>query len=72
MFIQCIGAFRLGDVVQLNTNERGIIVKLNSNFPARPVLKIIYDKRQLRLLNTYLIDLSAPKNSTLNIEKVLG
>lgn len=58
-----------GTVVVLNTNEMGIVIKQNKQFPERPVLRIIKNARGEMLEEDRICDLVEIKN--VYIEKVL-
>ncbi len=70
-FLSVIEIYRLGGIVQLSTNECGLVVKQNYNLPARPVLKVIYDKRGLKIVKDRIIDLSLSENCSISIIRVL-
>ncbi len=44
VFLQNIAPFPIGSMVLLNGGEKGIVIKINKDFPARPVVKIIFDQ----------------------------
>ncbi|MCR4933409.1 MAG: HD domain-containing protein [Lachnospiraceae bacterium] len=58
-----------GTVVVLNTNEMGIVIKQNKQFPERPVLRIIKNAKGEMLEEDRICDLVEIKN--VYIEKVL-
>ena len=58
-----------GTVVVLNTNEMGIVIKQNKQFPERPVLRIIKNSKGEMLEEDIVCDLVEVKN--VYIEKVL-
>lgn len=58
-----------GTVVVLNTNEMGIVIKQNKQFPERPVLRIIKNAKGEMLEEDRICDLIEIKN--VYIEKVL-
>lgn len=43
-FIESVAAFPDGTMVLTNEDEVGIVLKQNNKFPARPVIRIIYDR----------------------------
>lgn len=55
-FLQNIVPFPIGSMVLLNSGEKGIVIKLNKYFPARPVVKIIFGQ------NDQLLDEPFEKN----------
>lgn len=61
-FVKYIAVYPVGTGVVLNTQETGLVVRLNPKTPARPVIRIIYDKDKKKLKNFYEIDLSKDKS----------
>lgn len=58
-----------GTVVMLNTNEMGLVVKQNRQFPERPVLRIIKDASGRTIEDEVICDLLEVRN--VYIEKVI-
>ncbi|MFZ3170857.1 MAG: HD-GYP domain-containing protein [Carboxydocellales bacterium] len=67
-----VSIYRIGSVVQLSNDECGVVVRANPNLPSRPVLKIIFDKYQLRVRKPIIVDLAKPENTTLSVVRVFG
>lgn len=67
-----VSTYRIGSVVQLSNNECGVVIRTNPNLPNRPVLKIIFDKYQLRVRKPIIVDLANPENTTLSVVRVFG
>lgn len=44
VFIESVAAFPNGTMVLTNEDEVGIVLRQNNNFPARPVIRMIYNK----------------------------
>jgi HD-GYP domain-containing protein (c-di-GMP phosphodiesterase class II) len=44
IFLRNIAPFPIGSTVLLNSGEKGIVIKVTKDFPARPVVRIIIDK----------------------------
>ena len=42
VFLQNIAPFPIGSMVLLNTGEKAIVIKIPKDFPARPVVKVIF------------------------------
>ncbi|WP_169726435.1 HD-GYP domain-containing protein [Desulfotruncus alcoholivorax] len=70
--LESVSIFRIGSVVQLNNNECGVVVQANPSLPARPVLRLIFDRHHLKVRKQILIDLAAQENTTLSITRVFG
>ncbi len=60
VFINMLGLYPVGTLVRLDTNEIGIIIKVNKEDNTKPVLKIIIDKDGNRLKKPLRLDLSKP------------
>lgn len=58
VLIQKIGIFTIGNFVQLNTKEIGVVARINDGLPMRPVVKIIYDRENKKLDHTKVVDLA--------------
>jgi len=56
--VRHIALYSEGTGVLLNTKERAIVVRQNENYPTRPVIRIIYDKKNQKLANCREVDLS--------------
>lgn len=69
VFIESIAAYPNGTIVRTNEGELGIVLRQNKGLPARPVLRIIQDKRGKRLNDWVEKDLKT--SLTLFIEDTL-
>ena len=56
-FNRCIAPYPIGTSVRLNTGAAGIVAKINSSIPVRPIVKIIIDSNGNQLQD-YYCDLS--------------
>jgi len=56
--ISNIASYPLGSFLKLNTGDIGIVSRLNSDTPQRPVIRIILDKNLRRVRESHEIDLS--------------
>jgi hypothetical protein len=43
VFLQNIAPFPIGSMVLLNTGEKAVVIKIPKDFPARPVVKAIFN-----------------------------
>ncbi len=61
-FVKYVTLYPVGTGVQLNTRERGLVIKDNRSMPTRPVVRIVYDDRMKRQSISKEIDLSQQTN----------
>jgi hypothetical protein len=75
-FIDVVGIFPMGSIVRLNTDEIGTVTGINTGFPTRPVLKVMYDRHGSAIAQKKVIDLTKQKavyiTGCLNAESVPG
>ena len=57
-FVQAVGLFPTGTIVEINTGEVGVVVQQNSNRRLRPKVALILDKNKKRHLQIVTIDLN--------------
>ena len=69
IFLDKIAPFPVGSIVLLNNGEKAVVIKINKDFPGRPVVASIYDGAGNKLLQPVERDLR--KDLTLFITKVL-
>lgn len=69
IFLDKIAPFPVGSIVLLNNGEKAVVIRINKEFPGRPVVASIYDGFGNRLLQPVERDLR--KDLTLFISKVL-
>jgi HD-GYP domain-containing protein (c-di-GMP phosphodiesterase class II) len=62
-FIQCLGIYPVGSVVELNTGEVGIVVSQNLVRRLQPRVMLVLDKRGKPLDSQVIIDLTRPPES---------
>ncbi|REL27969.1 HD-GYP domain-containing protein [Thalassotalea euphylliae] len=60
-FIQCLGVYPVGTLVQLNSGKIGLIAELNRDKPTHPVVKVFYNTRLNQTIPIEDIDLSKSK-----------
>ena len=65
-----IAVFPIGSVVMLSTGQTGIVVDVNSNYPTRPVVKVVYDQYGNKMPKSHEVDLT--RLNTVFIAKVLS
>lgn len=59
VFVNMLGLYPVGTLVRLDTNEIGIIIRVNPRDNTRPIIKVIFDKTGNKLERPYLMDLGA-------------
>jgi len=57
-FIQCIGVFPIGSLVQLESNKLAIVERRNNNEPIKPNVRSFYNVKMAQYLETQDIDLT--------------
>lgn len=62
-FIQCLGIYPVGSVVQLNSGEIGVIITFEDYSRLAPRIMLLLDKRQKKYPAPVIIDLSKFKDS---------
>ncbi len=68
--ISNVAIYPIGTVVELSTGDIGIVVDVNREYPARPIVRIVFNARKKRLAHVHEVDLS--KLSTILITRSLG
>ena len=75
-FIQCLGIYPVGSVVQLNTGEIGIIMNDNKEHRLKPTVMLVLDEKQDTLFPARIVNLALYDEShggkTHSIKKVYG
>ncbi len=71
-FINHIAIYPNGLLVKLSTGENAIIKEQNSNFPSRPIVKVITDSQGHELEDNKVINLMKEHNVTIIEEKQSG
>ncbi|MFD2167933.1 HD-GYP domain-containing protein [Thalassotalea euphylliae] len=60
-FIQCLGAYPVGTLVQLNSGKIGLVSERNKTKPTHPIVKVFYNARLNQAIPIEDIDLSKSK-----------
>jgi HD-GYP domain-containing protein (c-di-GMP phosphodiesterase class II) len=71
-FIQVLGIYPSGCVVELNSGELGIVVDVNAQDLLHPTLRIVSDARKQLLKQEYVIDLADRTTKDIEIIKTLA
>ncbi len=58
ILIEKIGIFPLGSWVQLSTNEIGVVLDVNKNFPLKPTVRVVFDQQEKKLAEEKVINLT--------------
>lgn len=56
-FIQVVGVYPIGAIVELTTGEVGIVIRQNKHWRLKPLVNIILDADKNKLENPYTVDL---------------
>ncbi|TRX01421.1 HD-GYP domain-containing protein [Candidatus Methylobacter oryzae] len=70
-FIQALGIYPTGCVVELNTGELGVVIKVNQQDRLRPVLRMVTNAQKQLLTEERIVDLAERENSRIEISKTL-
>lgn len=70
-FIQALGIYPVGCVVELNTGELGIVVNVNSQDRLRPTLCIVTNAQKQLLSQEHVVDLSERATKDIEIIKTV-
>lgn len=65
-----IAVYPIGTIVELNTESVGIVVDVNRESPTRPVVRIIYDRKEQHFIRSHEVDLT--RMSTIIIIRTLS
>ena len=71
-FIQALGIYPSGCVVELNTGELGVVVNVNSQDRLHPTVSIVTNAQKQRLSQEYVVDLADRTNKDIKIIKTLA
>jgi HD-GYP domain-containing protein (c-di-GMP phosphodiesterase class II) len=58
-FVECIGIYPLGTVVEMRNGEIGVVIRLNPKHKLRPVVKILLDKNKQEV-KPFEVDVAKP------------
>lgn len=61
-FTKYVAAFPVGTAVRLNSNERGIVVRVDKSMPLRPVIRIVYASDGKKINPLHEVDLTKNMN----------
>ena len=70
-FIQVLGIYPLGCVVELNTGELGIVINVNQKDRLRPTLRMVTNAKKMLLSQKTVIDLGDSMCKSIDIVKIL-
>ncbi|BBM64869.1 HD family phosphohydrolase [Vibrio alfacsensis] len=68
-FINCIGIYPVGSIVELSDGRVAIVWTSNASQPLKPIVKCFYSRKYKRYVEVSMVDL---KHSTLKIEKAVS
>lgn len=58
----CVAQYPVGCMVRLNSREIGIVVDINQQEPARPIIRVLYDRWGKRLQQFWELDLAKTRH----------
>lgn len=58
IFKKTIAIYPIGTGVKLSNGEFGVVIRINSQFPARPIVRILEDNKGNKLENYYEVDMT--------------
>ncbi|MDP2044057.1 MAG: HD-GYP domain-containing protein, partial [Candidatus Omnitrophota bacterium] len=70
VLIKRVGVYPISSLVELNSNEIGMVTMNNEEFPLRPVLQVLFDTKRNRLKNSRCVNLA--KQFNLFIKKAIN
>ncbi|GAB6042625.1 HD-GYP domain-containing protein [Endothiovibrio diazotrophicus] len=72
-FIQCLGVYPAGSLVEMDSGEVGVVVRVNARNRTRPVVRLLLDRSKRPLAEAPLVDLTRPMEdgASMTIGKVL-
>ncbi len=68
-FIECVGIYPLGSLVELNTKEVGIVIGINKKYPEKPVIRVLVDSFGNKISDHFEVDTS--KNLDVEILSII-
>ncbi|UTZ21982.1 HD-GYP domain-containing protein [Vibrio campbellii] len=68
-FINCIGVYPVGSIVQLSDGRVGIVWTSNDSQPLKPIVKCFYSRKYKRYIDVAMVDL---KSSSYSVEKAIA
>lgn len=63
-FIKCIGIYPVGSLVRLESGLLAVVFDHSTEDLLRPVVRVVYDTRNQRIVMPYVIDLSKPSRKS--------
>lgn len=70
-FVQCIGLYPIGTLVELNTGEVGVVIQQNRVQRSRPRVVVMLDAEKTQVKAYHVIDLREEANAGLRVAKAL-
>ncbi|MBS1129898.1 MAG: Metal-dependent phosphohydrolase, subdomain [Proteobacteria bacterium] len=71
-FVQCVGLYPIGTLVELNTGEVAVVIQQNRVKRSKPRLVLMLDAQKERVRTYRIIDLRDAANANLRIAKALA
>ena len=70
-FVQCVGLYPIGTLVELNNGEVAVVIQQNRVKRAKPRLVMMLDAEKVQVREYRVVDLRDEKNAHLQIIKAL-
>lgn len=70
-FVQCVGLYPIGTLLELNTGEVAVVVQQNRVQRSRPRVLLMLDSKKVAIRTYQIIDLREPANSNYRVAKTL-
>ena len=70
-FVQCVGLYPVGSLVELNTGEVGVVLQQNRVQRSRPRVVVMLDGDKQPVRNYRVVDLREPAHASLRVSRAL-
>ena len=70
-FVQCVGLYPIGTLVELSTGEVGVVIQQNRVQRSRPRIVVMLDAEKQQVRSYRIIDLREKANASLRVAKAL-
>lgn len=70
-FVQCVGLYPIGTLVELNTGEVGVVIQQNRVKRSKPRVVVMLDAAKIQVRSYRVVDLREDANAALRIAKAL-
>ncbi|QRM20884.1 DUF3391 domain-containing protein [Dechloromonas sp. TW-R-39-2] len=70
-FVQCVGLYPIGTLVELSSGEVGVVIQQNRVHRSRPRVLLMLDKHKNKVVGYQVIDLREPAHKALRVVRAL-